>query len=332
MWSLAAGARRALHVSAALCGSRNLLKKLVFKTKKKFWYDSPGLGSHQVYKPSGLAPVLKASQQRTRKEDSIRTRVLNIVLYKAITDMMSTCEVSQELYDLKLEISKVSLLSDFSVCRVYWNPTTVGDSKHVESILQKSALRIRYLLLARQVLGNVPPIVFVKDKAAVAMREIDELLAVADFGSEKENLSQNDFSESETSVTTSSSDTSASSLQSNLFGVDHEVLNKQIMEYKKMKKVKHVEGIGWAEQQQKQLAVVQKQMRMKKKKTKGSFQNDLTPQEYLLNKHKTDYLDDETVSFSENESEDELGMEVNEFKADDDINQNPSTTKLTKLK
>lgn len=73
-----------------------------------------------------------------------------------------------------------------------------------------------------------------------------------------------------------------------------------------MKKVKHVEGIGWAEQQQKQLAVVQKQMRMKKKKTKGSFQNDLTPQEYLLNKHKTDYLDDETVSFSENESEDEL--------------------------
>ncbi|KYO35427.1 putative ribosome-binding factor A, mitochondrial [Alligator mississippiensis] len=274
--------------------------------RKKFWYDSPGLGSHQVYKPSGLAPVLKASQQRTRKEDSIRTRVLNIVLYKAITDMMSTCEVSQELYDLKLEISKVSLLSDFSVCRVYWNPTTVGDSKHVESILQKSALRIRYLLLARQVLGNVPPIVFVKDKAAVAMREIDELLAVADFGSEKENLSQNDFSESETSVTTSSSDTSASSLQSNLFGVDHEVLNKQIMEYKKMKKVKHVEGIGWAEQQQKQLAVVQKQMRMKKKKTKGSFQNDLTPQEYLLNKHKTDYLDDETVSFSENESEDEL--------------------------
>ncbi|XP_019379488.1 PREDICTED: putative ribosome-binding factor A, mitochondrial [Gavialis gangeticus] len=328
MWSLAAGARRALHVSAALGGSRNLLKKFLRKTKKKFWYDSPGLESHLLYKPSGLASILKDSQQRARKKDSIRISVLNKVLYNAITDLMSTCEVSQELYDLKLDISKVSLVSDFSVCRVYWNSTTVGNSKHVESILQKSALRIRYLLLARQVLGNMPPIVFVKDKEAEAMRKIDELLAVADFGPEKENLSQNDFSESETSVTTLSSDMSASSLQSNLFGVDHEVLNKQIMEYKKMKKVKNVDGIGWAEQQRKQLAEVQKHMRMKKKKTMDSFQNYVPPQEYLLNNYNTAYLDDETVSFSENELEDELCDEVNEFKADDDINQNPSTTKL----
>uniref|UniRef100_A0A7M4E9V7 Ribosome binding factor A n=1 Tax=Crocodylus porosus TaxID=8502 RepID=A0A7M4E9V7_CROPO len=190
--------------------------------------------------------------------------------------------------------NQVSLVSDFSVCRVYWNSTAVGNIKHVESILQKSALRIRYLLLARQVLRNMPPIVFVKDKEAEAMRKIDELLAVADFGPEKENSSQNDFSESETSVTTLSSDMSASSLQSNLFGVDHKVLNKQIMEYKKMKKMKNVEGIGWAEQQHKQLAEVQKHMRMKKKTTMDSFQNYVPPQEYLLNNYNTEYLDDET--------------------------------------
>uniref|UniRef100_A0A8D0GR69 Uncharacterized protein n=1 Tax=Sphenodon punctatus TaxID=8508 RepID=A0A8D0GR69_SPHPU len=128
--------------------------------------------------------------------------------------------------------------------------------------------------------------------------QIDRLLAIADFGPLEENskLDQSDLSRSE------ASDTSASSIKSNLFGIDHEVLNKQIMEYKKTK-VKEVEGIGLLEQQQEQLAEIRKQMKMRKKKTKEYFDNDITPQRYLLDKY--DYLDAD-VSSQENELEYEL--------------------------
>ncbi|NXF38464.1 RBFA factor, partial [Nyctibius bracteatus] len=99
---------RALRSSAALGGSRNLLKKMLRKKKKKFWYDSPTLGSKMIYRPNKLASVMKDDQIKTRKEDNIRCRVLNSLIHKAVAEMMTTCEVNQELYDLKLEICKAS--------------------------------------------------------------------------------------------------------------------------------------------------------------------------------------------------------------------------------
>ncbi|XP_074917438.1 putative ribosome-binding factor A, mitochondrial [Chelonoidis abingdonii] len=276
----------------------------------------------KVYKPSKLATILKATQQKTKKEDSIRKKVLNVLLYKAVTDMMNTCEVSQEVCDLRLELTKVSLSPDFSACRVYWNPAeSAEEDDRIESILQKSAPRIRHLLITHQVLRTVPPIVFVKDKEAAAIKEIDRLLAIADFGpqEEKYTVAENDFSES-------SSDTAASSIPANLFGIDHEVLHKQIMEYKKMKKVKDTEGIGWAEQQQVQLAEIQKQKKMKKKKIKDPFANDITPQKYLLDKYSDDSLDGDIAPSQDSQLEYELQEVVDELEVDDDRNQ--STTKL----
>ncbi|KFP45280.1 hypothetical protein N324_12574, partial [Chlamydotis macqueenii] len=76
--------------------------------RKKFWYDSPTLGSKMMYKPTNLTSVMKDDQTKTRKEDNIRCRVLNGLIYKAVTEMITTCEVNQELYDLKLEICKAS--------------------------------------------------------------------------------------------------------------------------------------------------------------------------------------------------------------------------------
>lgn len=51
---------------------------------------------------------MKDDQTKTRKEDNIRCRVLNSLIHKAVTEMMATSEVNQELYDLKLEICKAS--------------------------------------------------------------------------------------------------------------------------------------------------------------------------------------------------------------------------------
>ncbi|NXA15975.1 RBFA factor, partial [Sapayoa aenigma] len=112
MWGARAAAVlrwcRALHGSAALGGSRNLLRKMLRKNKKKFWYDSPTLGSKMLYKPTKLDSLMKNEQTKIRKEDNLRCRVLNGLIHKAISQMVTTNEVNQEFYDLKLEICKAS--------------------------------------------------------------------------------------------------------------------------------------------------------------------------------------------------------------------------------
>ncbi|XP_074998976.1 putative ribosome-binding factor A, mitochondrial isoform X2 [Calonectris borealis] len=316
---------RALRSSAALGGSRNLLKKMLRKNKKKFWYDSPTLGSKMLYKPTKLASVMKDDQTKTRKEDNIRCRVLNGLIHKAVAEMMITCEVNQELHDLKLEICKVSLASNFSACRVYWNPaTTMEKESYVESVLRKSAPRIRYLLTSQQILGNVPPIVFVKDKEAAAVKEIEELLSIADFGppEEIETLSQNDSSKLSSSATQSSD----SPMRSNLFGIDHELLNKQIMDYKRLKVSRAMESIAWTEEQEQQLSKIQK--KRKKKKPRNPPDDDITPQKYLLDRYEADYWDDNTESVLDYELDDELQEEVNELEVDDGKTLSQPTDKL----
>ncbi|XP_054674543.1 putative ribosome-binding factor A, mitochondrial [Grus americana] len=315
---------RALRGSAALGGSRDLLKKMLRKNKKKFWYDSPTLGSKMMCKPTKLASLMKDDRTKTRKEDNIRCRILNSLIHKAVAEMMTTCEVNQELYDLKLEICKVSLASNFSACRVYWNPAaTVEKESYIESVLRKSAPRIRYLLTSQQILGNVPPIVFVKDKEAAAVKEIEELLSNADFGPPEEAAaSQNDSSKLFSSATQSSD----SPMRSNLFGIDHELLNKQIMDYKRLKVSRDIESIAWTEEQEKQLSKLQK--KMKKKKTRDPPDDDITPQKYLLDRYEADYWGDNTESVLDYELEDEFQEEVNELEADDGKTLSKPTDKL----
>lgn len=266
---------------------------------------------------------MKNDLTKTKKEDNMRCRVLNGLIHKAVLEMATTCEVSQEFYDLKLEICKVSLSSSFSACRVYWNPaSTVEEESYVESVLRKSAPRIRYLLKSQQIVGNVPPVVFVKDKEAAAVREVEDLLADADFGPPEEETSQNDSSKLFPSTTQSSD----SPVRSNLFGIDHELLNKQIMDYKKMKVSRHIENIAWTEKQQQQLSKIQKKMK-KKKARNPPDDGDVTPQKHLLGKYEAGYWDN-TESASDYELQDELQEELNEFEVDDDKTLNQSTGKL----
>ncbi|NWR94514.1 RBFA factor, partial [Furnarius figulus] len=297
------------------------LFSFLFSKRKKLWYDSPTLGSKMMYKPNKLDTLMNNEQTKTRKEDNIRCRVLNGLIHKAMSQMVTTCEVSQEFYDLKLEICKasakatscVSLSSNFSACRVYWNPAaTMEKESYVEGVLQKSAPRIRYLLKSQQILGNVPPIIFVKDKEAAAVKEVEDLLAIADFGPpEEEEIPQNDSSELFSSATQSSDPP----MRSNLFGIDHELLNKQIMDYKRLKVSRHTESIPWTEEQEQHLSKIQK--KMKKRKPKNLNDDDVTPQKYLLDRYEADYWDNNTESVSDYELEDELEEEVNELEMDD---------------
>ncbi|XP_026698606.1 putative ribosome-binding factor A, mitochondrial isoform X2 [Athene cunicularia] len=219
----------------------------------------------------------------------------------------------------------VSLASNFSACRLYWNPSaTMEKQSYVESVLKRSAPRIRYLLMSQQIVGNVPPVLFVKDKETAAVKEIEELLSVADFGPpEEEETSQNHSSE----VLSSATQSPESPMRSNLFGIDHELLNKQIMDYKRSKVSRDRESIPWTEEQEEQLSKIQRKAKNKKTRYPPD-DDDITPQKYLLHRYETDYSDDNAESVLDYELEDELEEEVNELEADDGRSLSQPTDKL----
>ncbi|XP_046942217.1 putative ribosome-binding factor A, mitochondrial isoform X1 [Lynx rufus] len=234
--ALLPGGVRGVHSSPVPCG-KNLLKKFASKTKKKFWYEGPSLGSHLMYKPSQLEFLTKTTSKKTRKDDQVRLRALNGLLYKALTDLLCTPEVSQEVCDLNVQLSKVSLTSDFSACRVYWRTTVSAEQNaHTEAVLRRSAAHMRHILMSQQTLRNVPPIVFLQDKGNAALAEVDWLLANADFGppEEREDRVQSD-ARGCGALDAPSRSTQGPAACSSLCGIDHEALNKQIMEYKRRK-------------------------------------------------------------------------------------------------
>ncbi|XP_029502334.1 putative ribosome-binding factor A, mitochondrial [Oncorhynchus nerka] len=265
--------RRDFHTSSK-CAGKNLLRKFVNKTKKKLWYETPPQGP-----PSSQFSALKPPKKRSQ-EDNMRTRVLNSILYKAITDLLSSPEVNYEVYNYSVDISRVSLPADFSSCRVYWKTSGVSErDDQIQQALDKSSPRIRYLIMAHQTLGGVPPLVFIKDKQYAAMSEVENLLKMADFGPEDGLGEQLHVVESGQPTT---------SKKPVLFGVDHDALNKQILDYKL--RVKDTTSNSLAPeltmQQLEVLAEYRKQKIMeKKKKSKRPVDDDITPKEYLLSRH-----------------------------------------------
>lgn len=263
-----------------------------------------------MYKPPAFLGSLKTAQPK--KQDSIRMRALNVILYKTVVDLLDTGEICQEAHDLRLEVTRVALAGDFSACRVYWK--TSGDAAaddHTETILQKTAPRIRHWLITHQVIGGVPPVVFVKDQENAALAEIEQLLEIADYGpraTEDLVLSQQDLSGDHST----SLNLSPSSKLTNVFGIDHEELNKQIVEYKKRSQQREMQpasnGLG------EQLAELRKQkiLRRKKKERKNLiYDDDITPQSFLMDKYSEDDLD--IVSSSENRLEELEELEAQEL-------------------
>ncbi|KFO19488.1 putative ribosome-binding factor A, mitochondrial [Fukomys damarensis] len=289
------GPARGLRGSTASYGNKNLLKKFASKTRKKFWYEGPSLGSHLTYKPSKLESLLKATSKKTRKEDYVRLRALNGLLYKALTDLLSTPEVNQEVYDLNVELSKVSLTSDFSACRVYWKTSLSADqNKHTEATLQRNAAYMRHLLMSQQTLRNVPPIVFVQDRRNALLAEVDQLLEIADFGpvDEIDNSAQHDFRSPDG---LSSHDPPGPATYSHLSGIDHDALNKQIMEYKR-KNEKGLRDINLVPPGQEQMAKLPQWVR-KRRKAPPQEDQDISPRSFLLGEESEDEDEDGTLGY-----------------------------------
>ncbi|KAF5899985.1 putative ribosome-binding factor A, mitochondrial, partial [Clarias magur] len=163
-----------LHTSVCQCG--DLLKKMFSNRRKKRWYETP----QSVI--TGQSGFMKPAKKRSM-EDSLRVRTLNTILYKSISDLLSSHELNAQIPSYNVEITKVSLLGDYSVCRIYWKTSLSSDRDgQIQQILDKCAPRIRYLLISQQILGSVPPLVFVLDKQHAALKEVENLLKIADYG------------------------------------------------------------------------------------------------------------------------------------------------------
>ncbi|XP_078283106.1 putative ribosome-binding factor A, mitochondrial [Rhinoraja longicauda] len=322
-----------VHTSApALVHRRNPLKKFLAKTKKKFWYDSPTLGSQLLYKPSSLENVLKP-QRKAKKEDTFRMRVLNQVLYKAITDLLNTSEVSPEVFDEKVEISKVQMTVDFSACRAYWVPSGLLEKDNrIQKVLEKYSPRVRHLLITHQVMGCVPPVVFVRDREQAAIAEVERLLEIADYGPEEtSDISQDldsihgqfpvDAALKPTHTGPIPVSSQRPSPEPDHFGINHDSLNKQILEYKKKNTQRLLEAnnLTLSQQHLEQIAQLKK-LRLKKKKVNCSF-DDITPEMYLLEKYSTNSSD--TLSEREEELK-ELGEDIKELELEEDDPEDPA--------
>ncbi|CAH1269696.1 RBFA [Branchiostoma lanceolatum] len=218
------------HISATQIVLRkrekiNPLEKFMKKAGKKFYYDVP-----QLPKQTGVEVPIK---QKVHHTESIRQRVVNNTLKKHITDLVQSCQVSQELEDAQVEITKVSVTPDFLTARVYWKAPGFEDDKHIEDLLDRSRFELRHALIQLHVIGKVPPIVFIKDKEQAAIDEVERLLASADFGPEEEQTSENLESDKESDLEESLEELT---LRDNLidrmplFNIDHHSLNKHIMQ------------------------------------------------------------------------------------------------------
>ncbi|XP_060777310.1 putative ribosome-binding factor A, mitochondrial isoform X2 [Neoarius graeffei] len=177
---------------------------------------------------------------------------------------------------------QVSLLADYTVCRIYWKTSLSSDQdSQIQQILDKCAPRIRYLLISQQILGSVPPLVFILDKQYAALKEVENLLNIADYGpsDDSENLVLNG-KDAETSVHTVEK-------KRFVFGIDHDALYKQIEDYKQRSSSSSSEISNSASLTQEQLDTLaeirkQKLVEKKKRKAKKLKDDDITPKEFLL--------------------------------------------------
>ncbi|XP_062847086.1 putative ribosome-binding factor A, mitochondrial [Trichomycterus rosablanca] len=265
----------AAHFHSSVHHCRNLLHKMFSNKRKKKWYETP------QPMPTAQPGFMKPAKKRNI-EDSLRVRTLNTVLYKAVSDLLSSHEVNAEIPKYNVEITKVSVMVDYSACRIYWKTSLSSDRDiQIQQALDKGAPRIRYLLISQQILSSVPTLIFVLDKQYAAIKEVENLLKIADYGprEDSENLFPSE-NVAETKVQTVEK-------KRIMFGIDHDSLNKQIEDYKQRWSDSNSEissPAGLTQEQLDTLAEIRKQKLVEKKKRKAKKLKDydVTPKEYLL--------------------------------------------------
>lgn len=151
------------------------------KKKKRFYFDP--VNPSQLGKQTGTNAFSKKNEDKRGQQESVKLRVYNTILHEHIVDLVNSNYVSEELDQMQVPILSVRMAGDMSVARVYWQASgNAENDEKVQAVLDKYAGKVRSSLISLRVLGNVPRLCFLKDKAAANIAEIDHLLATADLG------------------------------------------------------------------------------------------------------------------------------------------------------
>lgn len=145
-----------------------IMKKLMTGSKKNWYKNTEKI---VAVRPGSLSSLTPPKQNNTR-----RINVLNTVLIKAITEVMSTGEVGAELLENNVEITRVKVAQDFNTVNVYWFSPAKDSLSTIEQLLSENAWEFRSELCSLRVLGNVPHLKFVKDKDHIKGTEILSML------------------------------------------------------------------------------------------------------------------------------------------------------------
>ncbi|XP_033625881.1 putative ribosome-binding factor A, mitochondrial [Asterias rubens] len=231
------------HSSPSLCKYSNTrnnirkLEKMLIQKKKKFYYDPMNVS--QLGK---LATGVSGGKTKVQREDSIRLRTYNKILFDNLRDMMTTNLVSDELEELQVSIIRVQVSGDMSACRVFWMATgSVEEDDRIEEILNRYRGPLRRALISHRVLGKIPPIFFMKDKVSANISQVERLLSIADFGPKEELPEEKHLEEEAEEILKpvgkmefikkferTSKDDDGGIAQPSLFGIDHAALNQMI--------------------------------------------------------------------------------------------------------
>ncbi|XP_055542981.1 uncharacterized protein LOC129728559 [Wyeomyia smithii] len=149
-----------------------VLQKLMHqpnKNKQKWYADKNSTIPNSFVKVEG-------------RESHRRLAVLNTLFMEQITNLLSTGEHSEELLCYDVQISRVKVSIDFHSIHVFWFSRDEVNEEQIEKILKSVSGSLRHELAQLKLIGLVPKLVFMKDKAYNLMNRLDYVLKQADDG------------------------------------------------------------------------------------------------------------------------------------------------------
>lgn len=158
-----------------------------------------------------------------------------------ISDLLASGQASDKVIGKGLQIIGVKVNPDFTGVNVFW---IAGEdqSKFLEDELSKCSGYIRHELSQLRIIGEVPRIYFLKDKAYAMSSEVDRILKNADFGTEEEDLEK---IQNELSLHSIQKDDQIPEMRHDVLGLDHkEVLLNILTKLKKSKSAWEAHELG----------------------------------------------------------------------------------------
>ncbi|XP_054001219.1 uncharacterized protein LOC128888413 [Hylaeus anthracinus] len=110
-----------------------------------------------------------------------RMNVLNKIFMEYVTDFMSTGEIDPALANKSIELTDLKITQDFKQINISFIDIS-NDKSDTEEVLRRCALQLRHELTQLRIIGFVPPIQFLKCKHYDRVNEVEERLAIADYG------------------------------------------------------------------------------------------------------------------------------------------------------